>query len=347
MQEAPSAELAARRTFDGRDFIGARRGVSSTSLRALYLQVAQRLRTVGSIVGGLLLACLVYCLVAPKEYEARARVALRIASATPLSLEEPPPVVSASALPAPMQLETVAGILRSDRLAWKVIREQKLYASPAFMGRFASRYPGFQPETPQADAQTYLLERFQDRLYVGTVPRTLLVEIRFRTRDARLSAAVVNALIDAYGRQQNELRAQATDEATTRLQTQLAALKKQAEADDRRLSAFQAKHGILISPQTLADGKPGGEEHLPALVEVDELGRALAAANSERILREAEYRAAAQGDPEVVLAFDPRGQADGTNLANVLRSIRARRSDLEQELAQITIETGPQFSPRA
>jgi polysaccharide export outer membrane protein len=309
----------------------------------LFLQMTVRRRTVGSIVGGLLLACLLYCLVAPKEYEARARVALRIVSATPLSLEDPPPAVSAAALPAPMQLETVAGILRSDRLAWRVIREEKLYAAPAFRGRFGMRYPGFQAEAPQADAQNYLLERFQDRLHVGTLPRTLLVEIRFRTRDARLSAEVVNALIDAYGKQQNELRTQATDEATARLRTQLASLKALAEEDDRRLSVFQTKHGILITPQTLTNGRPGGEEHLPALVEVDELGRALAAATSERILREAEYRAAAQGDPEVVLAFDPRVQTDGTNLANVFRSIHARRSDLEQELAQISIERGPNF----
>jgi polysaccharide export outer membrane protein len=305
--------------------------------------MAVRGQTVGSIVGGLLLACLLYCLLAPKEYEARAKVALRIVSATPLSLAEPPPAVSASALPAPMQLETVAGILRSDRLAWRVIREEKLYAAPAFRGRFAARYPGFQAEAPQADAQNYLLERFQDRLHVGTLPRTLLVEIRFRTRDARLSAEVVNALIDAYGQQQNELRQQATEEATTRLRSQLAELKKRAEDDDRRLSAFQTKHGILITPETLTDGKPGGEAHLPALVAVDELGRALAAANSERILREAEYRAAVQGDPEVVLAFDPRVQTDGTNLANVFRSIHARYSDLEQELAQISIERGPNF----
>jgi len=305
--------------------------------------MALRRRTVGSIVGGLLLACFLYCLVAPKEYEARARVALRIVSATPLSLDEAPPVVSVSALPAPMQLETVAGILRSDRLAWRVIRGEKLYAAPGFRGRFGTRYPGFQPEAPQADAQNYLLERFQERLHVGTLPRTLLVEIRFRTRDARLSAEVVNALIEAYGQQQNELREQATDAATARLRGQLAALKVRAEADDRRLAAYQTKHGILITPQTLTNGKPGGEEHLPALVEVDELGRALAAANSERILREAEYRAAAQGDPEVVLAFDPRVQTDGTNLANVFRSIHVRRSDLEQELAQISIERGPNF----
>ena len=56
MQEALSAELAARCTIDGRDSPGVRRGGSSTSLRALFVQMALRRRTVGSIVGGLLVS---------------------------------------------------------------------------------------------------------------------------------------------------------------------------------------------------------------------------------------------------------------------------------------------------
>jgi uncharacterized protein involved in exopolysaccharide biosynthesis len=120
-------------------------------------------------------------------------------------------------------------------------------------------------------------------------------------------------------------------------------LKARADGDDRTLAAFQKKHGILISSETLANGRPATAAHLPAMVELDELGREQAAANSERILREAEYRAAAQGDPEVVLAFDPRVQGEGASLSNSFRQIHARRSDLEQELAQLSIERGPNF----
>jgi polysaccharide export outer membrane protein len=312
-------------------------------MQAVFQAVFRQRRMAGGILGGLLIACLLYCLIAPNEYEARARVALRTTSASSLSLDGPEPAVSESMLSAPMQLETLAGVLRSDRLAWKVILDKRLYVSPAFRGRFAARFPEFRPDAPEADSQNYLLERFQDRLQVSTLPRSLLVEIRFRSRDAKLSADVVNALIAAYGEQQGELRKEATDAATGRLQGQLTAMKARAEEDDRRLARFQEKHGILISTETLANGRPGTTGHLSAMVEVDELGRELAAANSERILREAEYRAAAQGDPEVVLAFDPRTQGDATSLANSFRQIHARRTDLEQELAQLSIERGPNF----
>ncbi len=237
----------------------------------------------------------------------------------------------------------MAGVLRSDRLAWKVILDESLYRSPAFMGRFAVRFPDFRPEIANPGAQSYLLDRFQDRLHIGTFPRTLLVEIRFRSRDPRLSAAVVNALIAAYAQQQADLRKQATGEATQTLEKKLASLKARAEEDDRRLAAYQTKHGILIAPETLSNGAPGASGHLSALVQVDELGKELAAAHSERLLREAEYRAAAQGNPEVVLNFDSRIPAGSNELANSFGRIHTSHSDLEQELAQLSIERGPNF----
>jgi polysaccharide export outer membrane protein len=296
-----------------------------------------------AVVGGLLLGCLVYCLMAPNQYEAKARVALRTSPAAALSVEGSDATPSGSFASSQIQLETLASVLRSDRLAWKLIQEQKLYQSPAFMGRFAVRFPGYRPEIQDSDAASYLLQRFQDRLQVSTMPRTLLVEIRFRSKDAKLSAAVVNALIRLYRQQEIELRTQATNESTAWLENQLDALKSRAEKDDRRLAQFQKAHGILIAPETLSNGRPGGAEHLSELLQVDELGRELAAANSERILREAEYRAASQGDPEVVLVFDPRVQTENGNLSNSYRQIHGRHSDLEQELAQLSIERGPNF----
>jgi polysaccharide biosynthesis/export protein len=305
--------------------------------------ISRRRRLVLFTLGGLLLACLLYCLVAPREYEARARVALRTLPASSLTLDGAGQRPSSSELVSMVQTETVAGILRSDRLAWQVILDRKLYASPAFTGRFASRFPAFRPEAADPSAQGYLLERFQDRLHVGTVPRTLLIEIRFRTRDPRLSAEVVNAIIAAYGREQADERTQATREAIARLQDQLHDLKAKADEDDSRLGDFQKEHGILVAPETLSTGAPAASGHLSAVVEVDELGKELAAADSERLLREAEYRAAAQNDPEVVLAFDPRLPAEASQLSNAFRQLHARHSELEQELAQLSIERGPNF----
>jgi polysaccharide export outer membrane protein len=304
----------------------------------------RRRRLFVAVVGGLLLLCLLYCLIAPNQYEASASVALRTSPASSLSLAAPEFLVSASILSAPTQLETLANVFRSDQLAWRVITELKLYQASGFMGSFARRFPAFRPDAPAADAQAYLLERFQKRLYVQTLPRTLLIQIRFRSRDAALSAAVVNALIRDYGQQNSESRVQATAQASGWLESQLVDLKAQVDRDQQRLAAFQSAHGILSTPEILSNGKPGETQHRSTLLEIDELGRQLAAAASDCLLREAEYRAASQGDPELVLASEPHLQVEAGSLATaLLQQLRARRSELEQEQAQLSTEHGPSF----
>jgi len=325
--------------FDGTNIVSV-----STSLHSLWLVLFRRRRFVGMVVGGLLAACLLYCLIAPNQYEAAALVALRTAPATSLSMEAPEILAGASSLMASVQQETLVNVLRSDRLAWKVIASLKLYGDPAFLGRFGRRLPGFLPDAPEADAQAYLLERFQKRLSVQTVPRTLLVQIRFRCRDAALSARVVNELIRAYGQQDDESRMQATGQASAWLENQLKSLKERVDQDDQRLAVFQREHGILTTPETLANGQAGETQHTSALLEIDELGRQLVTATTDRILREAEYRAATDGDPELVIASDARLQGESGSFATaLLQQVHARHSELEQEEAQLNIEHGPNF----
>jgi polysaccharide biosynthesis/export protein len=300
------------------------------------------------VVGGLLLACFAYCLIVPNQYEASARVELRTSPASSLSLDAAEPLVS-SILSAPMQLETLANVFRSDDLAWRVISELKLYQAPGFMGDFAVRFPQFRPDAATDDqanaaAQAWLLERFQRRLHVQSLPRTLLIQIRFRTKDATLSAAVVNALIRAYEEQESESHVQATSQASGWLEGQLKDLKARTEQDQQRLTAFQREHGILSAPEISVNGQPGESEHSSALLEIDELGRQLVAATTDRILREAEFRSASQGDPELVIASDPRLQAESGAFATaLLQQIHARHSELELEAAQLAAEHGPNF----
>ena len=113
-----------------------------------------------------------------------------------------------------MQLETLANVFRSDQLAWGVILDLKLYSAPGFTGSFARRFPNFNSTQPSPDARDGLLDEFQRDLTVQTIPRTLVLQIRFRSRDAALSAAVVNALINAYHRQDTDVRVEATKDAT-------------------------------------------------------------------------------------------------------------------------------------
>ena len=320
---------------------GQRRNVS---LPELWQTLLLRRRLFLAIEASLLLLCLLYCLIAPNQYEAVGRVELRTAPASPLSLESNQPLASASILSAPVALETAAAVLRSDALAWRVIQELKLYDAPGFRGRFTTRFPGFHPDHPSPEAQEWLLERFASRLHVETMPRTLLIEIRFRSRDRALSAAVVNALMSGYDREDSESEAQATAQASGWLNNQLMELKSRVDKNEQRMADFEMAHGIVSTPQATANGQPAETQHNTAALEIDELARQLASATGERILAEAEFRAASQGDPEMVIAADPRLQSQGSGFATAaLAQIRARRSDLLQEMAQLSAEHGPNF----
>ncbi len=345
MQDTPTLQHHSTCEPDVRHQTGLSRHNSTTSLRSLWEVLARRRRMIGSVVGGLLLVCLLYCLIAPNQYEATARVALRTSPASSLSLDAGESSVASSSLATPLQLETQANVFRSDQVAWRVITALKLYQAPGFMGNFARRFPGFKPDqADSADAQAWLLERFQRRLHVETLPRTLMIQIRFRCRDAALSAAVVNRMIRAYEDQDSEARLEATAQASSWLQSQLKDLKGRVEQDQHLLAGFQTRHGILTAPETLANGQLGEGQHTSALLEIDELSRQLVVATSDRILREAEYRAASQGNPELVIASDPHLQNENVNFATaLLQQLHARHSGLDQEQAQLSIEHGPNY----
>jgi polysaccharide export outer membrane protein len=289
------------------------------------------------------LLCLLYCLLAPRQYEAKTRLALRVGPVSALNLDSPDTPHPNSLAAGEIQLETLANVLRSDQLAWRVILEKRLYEAPGFVGVLPSRFSPFHPDSPSPEARAWLLEQFQDALHVRTVPRTMLLELRFQSRDPNLSAGVLNALVRVYQNEETETRILATTQATGWLNTQLQDLKAKADRDEQRLADFQSKHGLLIAPESPGNTQSGGQ-HVTALLEIDELGRDLVAATSERILREAEYRAVMQGDPELVLSSDPRFQGENGGLSvSALRQIRQRRGDLEQERAQLSAEHGPNF----
>lgn len=182
----------------------------AVSLRDLGVAVRRDLRVFLAIVGTLLATCLIYCLVAPREYEATARVALRGAPVSALALDRSESTQSSFFAPGQIQLETLANVFRSEQLAWRVITELKLYQLPGASPSFIRKFPSFSPKQPDPDAEACLLDEFQKDLTVQTIPRTLVLQLRFRSRSAPLAAAVVNGLIDAYQKQETEERVQAT-----------------------------------------------------------------------------------------------------------------------------------------
>jgi polysaccharide export outer membrane protein len=317
---------------------------SAASSASLLQLLVKRAPLAGSIVGALLTLCLLYCLIAPNQYDAVARVELRTAPLSALHMEGAEPLLSTSILSAPMAQETAASILRSDLLAWDTIKLLRLYDSPAFAWNFAGRFPGFQPGDPSREARAWLVERFHQQLQVQSVPHTLLIEVRFRSKDPALSADAVKMLLDCYELEEGVRRVDATRQSSRWLGEQLGQLQRATLDADNRLNQFREQHSYLSMPSTNPVRTEGESQHNPVLLEMDELGRQLVAVRADRILAEAEYHAAQEGDPELVVASDPRLQMAASDFpVAVLQQIHARRSELEQERAQLSAEHGANF----
>jgi uncharacterized protein involved in exopolysaccharide biosynthesis len=176
------------------------------------------------------------------------------------------------------------------------------------------------------------------------LPRTLLIEIRFRSKDPAQAAGVVNALINGFIAEEGESREDATRQASEWLGGQLKTLTGQLEEKEKRLGEFERQHGFLTSQQTMAGGTPEETVHDSAVREVDEAERFWAEASGERILREALFREAQQGDPEQVLAANPELKAEmGAGGAELAQQLRVRLSEVDVELAQLKAEHGPNY----
>ena len=294
------------------------------------------------IVGSLLGACAIYCLFAPNVYEARARIALRGTPHAVLDFDHNQGTASGSFAPGLVQIETLANEFRSDELAWNVISDLRLYRATGYIGRFQRKFPTFDPAQPTPESRAYLLDRFQRDLTVETIPRTLVLQIRFRSHDAALSAEVVNALIAAYEQQEKNKRVESTEGAANALGIQLRELRARTERDDKDLEAFQKEHRLL-GTLNLPSGTSAAEPAQLELVQVNLLERELADATTQRILREAQYRAASAGNPELVLASDAKLQTVLGSGGALIEHLHTRRSELEEEEAQLRIEHGPNF----
>lgn len=295
------------------------------------------------IVAVLLTVCVVYCLIAPNEYEASGEVELRGA---PESLLAPDRGESASAAAFAMgqvQLETLANVLRSEQLAWRVITDLRLYDDPAFARGFRRRFPEFSADAAGADAKEYLLRRFDQRLTVESLPHTVVLGIRFRSRDAGLSARVVNQLIEEYEKQETDSLLHSARGRTEWLNAQLQAMKVRVDQDTVRLAEFQQANGIVSVSGKAGDARQGEVGQSGLMTAIEEGNRALVNATADRIAREAEYRAAKAADPEAAIGGLERSGGAGNPQMLLLQQLRARQSDLKLEEARLEVEHGANF----
>jgi succinoglycan biosynthesis transport protein ExoP len=221
-------------------------------------------------------------------------------------------------------MDTQTHILQSDAIAKQVVRKLNLDSNPAFVGKDVVPVNSGPDPAPEASRyiephrEAALVGQIRAGLQIESIPRTRMLEIRFRSTDANLAPKLVNTLIDTYIEQNYKTRLDAITRTSTWLGEQLSDLQMKVEESQEKLVRYQREHGILgiDDKQNIITSK------------LDELNKELTAAEADRIEKEALERMARSGDPDLVSNLDP---------ASALTKLRSEAGDLRRQLAQASV----------
>ena len=238
----------------------------------------------------------------------------------------------------PTELETEVKILQSDLLALQVVKELALDRRADFGGKTAALPSSLDlaPDPLQADPSrtSGLLSSFRGNLKVTLAPNTHIVEVHFRSPDKELAANVVNTLMTTYTENNFKSRFDSTMQASDWLSKQLVDLQMKVETSQEKLVRYQKEHEILgiDEKQNITTAK------------LDELNKALTAAESERMDKESVYRLVESGDPDTIASAGSALDAAGASTpSGLLEALRNKEADLKIQAAELNTQFGPSY----
>jgi len=208
-------------------------------------------------------------------------------------------------------IDTQIGIMQTDALAMQVINDLHLDKNSDFVGKAG-----------RSANEDQLVASFHRNLKISKIKGTQLIRIQFQNINPRLAADVVNDLAKAYVDQYYRNQFQASTQISEFLSNQLKELQAKVEQSQQKLVQYQKETGIfgLDEKQNIVTAK------------LDDLNRALTGAEADRVQKEVDYRLASSGNPELLSRLGPD---------TLLTKLRAEQADLENQLAQASVELGP------
>jgi succinoglycan biosynthesis transport protein ExoP len=242
--------------------------------------------------------------------------------------------------------ETQYRILQSRGLARRVIESHDLWSHrhfnkpPSFslsafllmpVYKVADWFaPAASPESADASetrAQMGIIDQFLADMRVEPVRYSRLVDVKFQSEDATVTAKVANAIADAYIKQTLELRSTTTKEASDFLDQQLAEQRKKLESSEQALQAYRERNDLVSL-----------EERQNIVVQrLEDLNAAVTRANASRIQKEAAYN-------QVKVALENPMAVDSIPaiLSNAfVQQQKTEVAQLQRQRAQLSEKLGP------
>ena len=290
---------------------------------ALVAEVQRMFRRHFWLIAACTVACLLlagcYLLVKAPQFEAVAQIEVRPAGSNSLGLDEMAAKLFSPA-EANTELQSAVQVLQSNTIALEVMRQLHMDQRGDFAGRWRQDEP-MAAESLPPDVRDRLLQRFRKGLGISVVPKTDIVTVRFRSRNAELSAAVVNAVIGTYTERKIRTSYDSAMQVSNWLSGQMDDLKRKAGESQEKLAELQRTTGLI-----------GADETSNIVTDkLKQLDEQLTAAQSDRMVKEARYRVATSGNPELLVSAAP----DPT-----LQLLRTQEAELRLQYAQLSTKFG-------
>ena len=255
-------------------------------------------------------------------YQSSGRIQIREGSSNEFKIA---PTVSFGEDDPQRKTQTEIAIITSETLMETIGRELNLANNPDFL---AVKGPIPHRSMDDPSVRQNVVNILQRNLKVSMVPKTDIIRITYSSLNARLSADIVNHVIQAYIQRSYETRFTATQRVSQWLGTQLDKLKQEVEASQDRVLDLQEKLGTLGF-----DSK-----NSQATTALDDLAKASGTAKLGRIIAESRYRMLAGMDPNSIessIDSGPGAQATGIN------SLRSTLAAAKASYAELTATLGP------
>lgn len=185
------------------------------------------------------IVAIVLSLVLPKQYTADGAVVVDVKS--------PDPIVGMilPGMASPGYMATQVDIVKSDRVAQKVIRGLRLNESPEMLARWNDETEG------KGAFDAWLAELLQKKLEVKPARESNVISVSYTAVDPRFSSIVANAFIQAYIDTTLDLRVEPAKRFSTLFETQAKQLRDDLEEKQSKLSVYQQDNGIVATDERL------------------------------------------------------------------------------------------------
>jgi capsular exopolysaccharide synthesis family protein len=275
------------------------------------------------VFGGLIfLAIVLYTFLKRPVYESVAQIRVDSSQQGSLGLEDLVSQKLADSDSEGGRLQTELTILQCAPVSMQVIRNLDLGHRVEFAGeKLMAKVNAIDPVKMDPESREKLLLKFHDAEKLEVLPKTRVIEIRFQNPDPKLAADIVNGIVDSYLQRNFDVKYQGSLQVSEWLSKQMEELKTNASAAEQRLAEFQKEKNIL-----------GTDENNNIVIDrLRHLNSQLADAEGERIVREARFRLASSGNPELIASVVP---------STTLQALRTQEADLKAQYAQLDAKFG-------